>query len=87
MIINQFIMAHHTLTWMEELAQLVLASEVGSVLQRKGIYEKSGYSQAWGTQKGCPHLNFSKCECVKQVHCLNKIKYDFTKCTFNLLHL
>jgi hypothetical protein len=24
---------------------------------------------------------------IKQVHCLNKIKYDFTKCGFALLHL
>ena len=44
-------------------------------------------NQGWGIQKGCPYQNFSKCKCVKQVHCLNKIKYDFTKCTFNLLYL
>jgi hypothetical protein len=49
--------------------------------------DNPGVQSSLGYQKGCPRLNFSKCEYVKRVHCLNKIKYDFTKCTFNLLHL
>jgi hypothetical protein len=44
-------------------------------------------SQGWGIQKGCLYKNFSPCKCVKQVHFLNKIKYDFIKCGFALLHL
>jgi hypothetical protein len=50
-------------------------------------FQSSRVQSSLGYQKGCPYLNFSKCECVKQVHCLNKIKYDFTKYIFNLLHL
>ena len=41
----------------------------------------------WSTQKDCLHYKISPYTYIKWIHFLNKIKFDFTKCSLNFLYL
>ena len=48
---------------------------------------KNVHKPGWGIQKGCFLYKISPCMCFKWIHLFNQIKFDFTKHSFNFLHL